>query len=151
MFREGGFLIRTCRRRKSYEAFHSRLARADIHALIPGSFLATLIERYREEHPGIDVEIAESTACDSVMQLRANRLDLTFVAGSPEFPDCHARRIWSERLLAVLPTDQLLAGQPSLTWSDLAGKTFLGRYVEPGRSLAAFHSRSSHCGTLSVL
>ncbi len=67
---------------------HGRL-RVGIHALIPGSFLATLIERYREQHPGVDVEIAEGAARKSVMRLRANRLDLTFVAGAPEFSDCH--------------------------------------------------------------
>ena len=41
--------------------------RVGIHALIPGSFLANLLERYREQHPGIEVEIAEGTARDSVM------------------------------------------------------------------------------------
>lgn len=101
--------------------------RIGIHALIPGSFLATLIERYREQHPGIDVEIAEGTARESVMRLRANRLDLTFAAGSPEFPDCHARRIWSERLLAALPTHHPLADGVGVTWGDLAGDTFIVR------------------------
>ncbi len=105
---------------------HGRL-RIGIHALIPGSFLATLIERYRRQHPGIEVEIAESTARDSVMRLRANRLDVTFVAGSPEFPDCHARRIWTERLLAALPSRHPLANRVGVTWADLAGDTFIVR------------------------
>ena len=78
---------------------HGRL-RVGIHALIPGSFLAMLIERYREQYPGIEVEIAEGSAHDSVMRLRANRLDLTFVAGSPEFPDCHARTASGRAALA---------------------------------------------------
>ncbi|UHD45464.1 LysR family transcriptional regulator [Aureimonas altamirensis] len=110
---------------------HGRL-RVGIHALIPGSFLATLIERYREQHPGVDVEIAEGTARESVMQLRANRLDLTFVAGSPEFPDCHARRIWSERLLAVLPARHALADGAGVSWADLADDTFIVRQSGTG-------------------
>lgn len=105
---------------------HGRL-RIGIHALIPGSFLATLIERYREEHPGIDVEIAEGTARESVMRLRANRLDLTFVAGAPDFPDCHARPIWRERLLAALPARHRLGDGAGVTWADLAGDTFIVR------------------------
>ena len=36
--------------------------RIGIHALIPHSFLANLIDQYREDHPGIEVEIAEGTA-----------------------------------------------------------------------------------------
>lgn len=105
---------------------HGRL-RVGIHALIPGSFLATLIERYREQHPGVDLEIAEGTARESVMRLRANRLDLTFVAGAPEFPDCHARPIWRERLLAALPARHPLADGAGVTWADLATDTFIVR------------------------
>ncbi|WJS87170.1 LysR family transcriptional regulator [Paracoccus sp. TOH] len=105
---------------------HGRL-RVGIHALIPGSFLATLIERYREQHPGVEVEIAEGTARESVMRLRANGLDLAFVAGSPEFPDCHSRRIWSERLLAVLPSCHPFAEAAGITWADLASETFIVR------------------------
>ncbi len=105
---------------------HGRL-RVGIHAMIPGSFLATLIERYRGQHPGIDVEIAEGTARESVMRLRANRLDLTFVAGAPEFPDCHARPIWRERLFALLPARHPLRDGAGVTWADLAGVTFIVR------------------------
>lgn len=106
--------------------------RVGIHALIPGSFLANLLERYREQHPGIEVEITERAARDSVMQLRANRLDVTFVAGFPDFPDCHSRRIWSERLLAALPSRHPLADRSGVTWADLAEDTFLVRHGGTG-------------------
>lgn len=101
--------------------------RIGIHALIPRSFLAELIAKYREDHPGIDVEITESTARDAVKQLRADRLDVAFVAGKPELPDCHTRPIWTEPLMAVLPDGHRLAGQSEITWADLAGETFLVR------------------------
>ena len=54
--------------------------RVGIHALMPRSFLAELIAQFREDHPGIDVEITEGTAREAVMQLRADRLDVAFVA-----------------------------------------------------------------------
>src|SRR5690606_29968152 len=97
---------------------HGRL-RIGIHALIPDSFLAELIARYREAHPGIEVEITEGTARGAVMQLRADRLDVVFVAGKPELPDCHTRPIWTESLVAALPEGHRLAGQPAITWADL--------------------------------
>lgn len=101
--------------------------RIGIHALIPRSFLAELIAQYREAHPGIEVEITEGTARDAVMQLRADRLDIVFVAGSPELPDCHTRPIWTEPLVAVLPEQHQLATLSAITWTDLAGETFLVR------------------------
>lgn len=106
--------------------------RIGVHALIPGSFLAELIERYRAEHPSIEVEITEGTARDAVMQLRAERLDIVFVAGTPELPDCHARRIWIEPLLAALPERHPLAKQSAVTWADLAEETFLVRHGGTG-------------------
>ena len=106
--------------------------RIGVHALIPRSFLADLIGQYRENHPGIEVEITEGTARDAVMQLRADRLDVAFVAGKPELPDCHTRPIWTEPLMAVLPDRHRLAGQPAITWADLVGETFLVRYGGTG-------------------
>ena len=106
--------------------------RIGIHALIPRSFLADLIAQYREDHPGIAVEITEGMARDAVMQLRADRLDIVFLAGTPELPDCHVRPIWTEPLLAVLPKRHPLAGQPAVTWENLAGEMFLVRHGGTG-------------------
>ncbi|WP_233093035.1 LysR family substrate-binding domain-containing protein [Paracoccus sp. IB05] len=106
--------------------------RIGIHALIPGSFLAELIAQYRKTHPGIEVEMNEGTARDAVIQLRADRLDVVFVAGKLELPDCHTRPIWTEPLVAVLPEQHRLAGQSAITWADLVGETFLVRHGGTG-------------------
>jgi DNA-binding transcriptional LysR family regulator len=106
--------------------------RIGVHALIPHSFLAELIGRYREDHPRIEVEISESAARDAVMQLRADQLDIVFVTGTPELPDCHSRRIWTEPLLAALPDRHPLAGEATVTWGALAGETFLVRHGGTG-------------------
>ena len=106
--------------------------RIGIHALIPHSFLARLIGEYRKDHPDVEVEMTEGTAREAVMQLRADRLDVVFVAGTPELPDCHSRRIWTEPLLAVLPERHPFAEQSAVTWADLAGETFLVRHGGTG-------------------
>jgi len=110
---------------------HGRL-RIGVHALIPHSFLASLIGRYRENHPLIDIDMMEGTAREAVMQLRADRLDIAFVAGALELPDCHTRRIWTEPLLVALPERHPLAGRDATTWADLAGETFLVRHGGTG-------------------
>lgn len=127
--------------------------RIGIHALIPGSFLANILERYREQNPGIEVEIAEGTARDSIMQLRADRLDVTFVAGSPEFPDCHSRRIWSERLVAALPSRHPLADGAGVTWAELAVETFIVRHGGTGPQVHDHIVKrlAGWCANLSIL
>lgn len=102
--------------------------RIGVYALIPGSFLAELVGQYRKDHPNIDFEITAGTSCDTLTQLRANRLDIAFVAGAPELPHCHFRRIWTEPLLAVLPERHPLASWSTVTWAHLAGETFLVRH-----------------------
>lgn len=106
--------------------------RVGVHALTPGSFLDTLLTRYRKAHPQIVMEITEGTAHDSIHQLRTGQLDIAFIAGAPDLSDCHSRRIWHEPLLAALPVDHALAGNISVTWADLAGETFLVRYGGTG-------------------
>lgn len=106
--------------------------RIGVHALISRSFLESLIGRYRQDHPRIDVEITEGTARDAIMQLRAARLDIAFVVGTPELPDCHSRRIWTEPLMAALPERHPLAQQSAVTWADLSGETFLVRHGGTG-------------------
>ncbi len=106
--------------------------RIGVHALIPGSFLAGLIGQYREDHPRIAVEMTEGTAREAVMQLRADRLDIAFVAGTPKLPDCHSRLIWTEPLMAALPDRHPMAGHSAVAWADLAGETFLVRHGGTG-------------------
>ncbi|EBJ0768666.1 LysR family transcriptional regulator, partial [Salmonella enterica] len=106
--------------------------RIGIHALIPHSFLAKLIGQYRKDYPDVEVEIAEGPAREAVVQLRAGRLDVAFVAGTPQPPDCHSRRTWTEPLLAVLPERHPLAKRSAVTWPDLAGETFLVRHGGTG-------------------
>src|SRR5690606_17022588 len=65
-------------------------------------------------------------------QLRADRLDVAFVVGTPEFPDCHTRPIWTEPLVAVLPEGHPFAERSAITWADLDGETFLVRYGGTG-------------------
>ena len=106
--------------------------RIGVHGLIPGSFLDNLLARYRHAHPNIAVEVIEGTASQAIMHLRATRIDVAFVVGVPELPDCHSRPIWSEPLVAALSASHPLADQAGVTWADLADETFLVRHGGTG-------------------
>lgn len=110
--------------------------RMGVHGLISQSFLANLIGRYRGTYPGIDVEITEGTAREAIIQLRANQLDIAFVVGIPDLPDCRSRRVWTEQLVVALPDRHPLAEQEHISWADLANETFL---VRPGGSGPQVH------------
>lgn len=106
--------------------------RIGVHAMIPGSFLGDLLVKYRRKHPDIAVEVIEGSERDTLMHLRTGRIDLAFVVGVPELSDCHSRRIWTEPLMAALPTSHRFADRDGVTWADLANETFLVRHGGAG-------------------
>ncbi len=106
--------------------------RISVHGLIAGSFLDNLLARYRRGHPGIAVEMTEATARDAIMQIRACKIDVAFVVGALELPDCHSRPVWTEPLMVALPTDHRLADRTGVTWDDLASEQFLIRHGGTG-------------------
>ncbi|MEA4838680.1 MAG: LysR family transcriptional regulator [Rhodospirillaceae bacterium] len=106
--------------------------RIGVHGLIAGSFLDKLLASYRTAHPCIAVEMTESTARDAVVQIRACKIDVAFVVGAFELPDCHSRPVWTEPLMVALPAHHRLAGQLGVTWDDLAAEQFLVRHGGTG-------------------
>lgn len=99
---------------------------------IASGFLANLRCRYRDEHPEIEVAIFEGRADEIIRQVREAKLDVAFVAGTVEVPDCHSRQLWSEALMTVLPQGHPLACAERLVWCDLAAETFLVRQSGAG-------------------
>ncbi|MFG1186266.1 LysR family transcriptional regulator [Xanthobacter aminoxidans] len=94
---------------------------------IASGFLADLRRRYRDEHPEIELAIIEGRADEIIRQVREAKLDIAFVVGTAEVPDCHSRQLWSEALMAVLPHGHPLANAERFVWRDLAPETFLVR------------------------
>jgi len=106
--------------------------RIGVHGLIAGSFLDNLLAEYRKDHPSIAVEMTEATARDAVMRLRMGRIDVAFVVGTFDLPDCHSRPIWTEPLVVAMSANHPLADQPGVTWADLAPEQFLVRHGGTG-------------------
>lgn len=103
-----------------------------VHGLIPGSFLDILLTRYRQEHPDIAIDMMEGAAREAIMHLRAGRIDLAFLVGTFDLPDCHSRPIWTEQLVVALPASHPLASRAGITWADLAPEQFLVRHGGTG-------------------
>ncbi len=101
------------------------LLRIGVYAFVARSFLADLLTEYRRKHSGIAIEMKEGSARDMLVDLREDRLDVAFVTGTLEPPDCHSRLLWTEPMLAALPANHPLAEYSAVTWVDLATETFL--------------------------
>jgi len=90
----------------------------------PG-FLDDLLRAAVTGTPTPRLSITEALAHDHVAALQAGRLDIAFLSGEPPAPDILTRRLWTERLVVVLPVDHRLAIRPVVGWSDLVEERFL--------------------------
>ena len=109
--------------------------RIGLHSSIAAGFLADLRRRYRDEYPDIEQVIAEGRSADTIRQVREGALDIAFVIGVADEPDCHSRLIWSEPFVIAVPVRHPLATAESFEWLDLASETFLVRQGGAGPQL----------------
>jgi len=102
-----------------------------LHSPIAGGFLGDLRRRYRAAHPQIEQTVIEGRSSETIALVRDGKLDVAFVVGAADAPDCHSRLLWSEPLVVALTEDHpLSAAQPD--WLALAGETFLVRHGGAG-------------------
>lgn len=101
--------------------------RVGVHALTTGCFLDRLMERFHNKHPGIRLNITETTARDAQIMVRQGKLDVAVMACTHEIPDLHSRVIWRDRLMVAVPAAHALAKLQKVEWRQLAEETFLVR------------------------
>lgn len=100
---------------------------AVMHPYAPG-----LVRRYREAHPGVELEIQEGNAAMLTAAVAAGRLDIAFIrrpVSEESALACHT--VAEERLLVALPIDHPVAerararGATHVRIADLAGESFI--------------------------
>jgi DNA-binding transcriptional LysR family regulator len=103
-----------------------------LHSPIAAGFLADLRRRYRASYPMIEQSVLEGRSSETIALVREGRLDVAFVVGAVNAPDCHSRPLWCEPVVVALPFDHPLAALEIITWLDLADETFLVRHGGTG-------------------
>ncbi len=101
--------------------------RIGLHSSIAAGFLADLRRKYRDIYPDIELVIAEGRSADTIRQVREGALDIAFVLGPVDAPDCNSRQIWTEAFVIAAPTGQQLTMADRVLWQDLAPEAFMVR------------------------
>lgn len=103
-----------------------------LHSPIASGFLADLRRRYRAAYPMIEQSIVEGRSSETTALVREGRLDVAFVVGAVNAPDCHSRLLWCEQIVVALPLDHPLVARDTIIWLDLADELFLVRHGGTG-------------------
>jgi len=103
-------------------------------SLSAGNLRATLMD-YSQRFPDITVNVVEKSRSRLIASLRNGGVDVAIATGETPFPSSKSVRLWSERILVVLPEGHRLAANETIQWIDLKGETLLLGQRDPGSEI----------------
>ncbi len=95
-------------------------------------FLADLFRAYDQKHRKVRIDFIDGAPAEHIAAIRQLRLDVAFLTGTRDWPDCEATYLWSERVFVVLPDTHRLTEKGELDWPDLASDAFIVSDAPPG-------------------
>ena len=99
---------------------------------IAGGTARELLRDFLESHPTVDLQVVEGSPRDHISEVRALKMDLTFVVGCPPAPECVVEPLWSEPIRVALASDDPLASFEVIRWPQLVSERFIVSRTDPG-------------------
>jgi len=103
-----------------------------IFSSFASGFLADLFRTYDQRHSDVRLDFIDGAPAEHVASIRQLRLDVAFLTGRRDWPDCVTEHLWSERVFVVLPEMHTLTEKGELDWQDLAIEAFIVSEAPPG-------------------
>jgi DNA-binding transcriptional LysR family regulator len=82
-------------------------------------FLREVIRAYRARHAKVEMHILEGASREQIALVRESRLDVAFVLGAPDLPNCEVAQLWTEQIFVALPKAHKLCDCDEITWESL--------------------------------
>ena len=96
-----------------------------------GHLRATLMA-WHDGHPDVEIECVEDNRSVLLAGLDRGEVDIAILMGTANYDGFHCEPLWSERMLAALPTSHPLAARDVIHWTDLRGERFVLPAADPG-------------------
>jgi DNA-binding transcriptional LysR family regulator len=100
--------------------------RMQANASALSEFLPEALHAFLASHPGIDVDLEESSSYDIVRSVSNGFVDLGVVADIVDFGHLEAFRFATDRLVLVTPKDHPIASRQPLSFRSLLDQEFIG-------------------------
>jgi DNA-binding transcriptional LysR family regulator len=71
-------------------------------------FLREVIRAYHSRHPDVALRVLEGASVEQIALVRKSRLDVAFVLGTPDVPNCDVAQLWTEHMFVALPQEHIL-------------------------------------------
>jgi len=109
--------------------------RIGIFSSLSSGFLQELLKSFREQHEGVQLQILDGNPAEHVAAIRKFRLDIAFLTGTQEWPQCEANHLWDERVFVVLPDSHALADKDEVSWHEIVDEKFIVMDAPPGQEV----------------
>lgn len=109
--------------------------RIGIFSSLASGFLSDLIQTFGERHRAVHLTFVDGNPAEHVAAVRQHQLDIAFITGTAEWPDCDSQHLWSERIHVVLPTGHPRADAELVHFDELAGEAFIVSESAPGEEI----------------
>jgi DNA-binding transcriptional LysR family regulator len=101
-------------------------------------FLREAIRTYRARHVNVEMHILEGASREQIVLVRESRLDVAFVLGAPDLPNCEVAQLWTEQIFVALPQGHVLCDCDEIRWESLRNEKVILCQSELG---GAIHDR----------
>ena len=103
-----------------------RIGRVAVAALpsVAAVWMPSVIERYREQNPGVEVRLFDTLASTAMIMLREGKVDVAITAGG-ELQEFQTRLLKLERYWFVCSKSHALAGRRSISLKQLTGQNIV--------------------------
>lgn len=108
------------------------VVRVGILTSLAGGFLRELVHTYLTQNPDVRVDVRDGGRADHVAAIGSRELDIAFLTGAGDVPNCETAELWRERVHVALPREHDLARRRKLDWEDLRGESFIVSRAAPG-------------------
>ncbi len=101
-------------------------------ASISSSFPNRLIRSFKADFPAVVLDILEGSYGEHVAGISERTLDVAFVMDKHKPPACEVEALWTEPVLAALPTEDSRSAKAILDIQDMAADLFIVSQAAPG-------------------
>jgi DNA-binding transcriptional LysR family regulator len=98
-------------------------------------FLREVIRVYRARHPEVAMQVLEGASIEQIALVRESRLDVAFVLGTSDVPNCDSAQLWTEHMFVALPVGHALCENEGIAWEALRDEHFIVCQTEKGRAM----------------
>jgi len=128
------------------------LVRIGILTSLAGGALRDIISHYIQRHPKVRIDVRDGNRADHLAAIHQGRLDVAFLTGADDLPQCESAELWHERVYVALNKYHRLASRRKLDWPDLSGEHFiLSRLLSASEIHDYISRRAANCGACTEI